>query len=128
MSTDPIFFWKGDCVIALQKNTMIDVRYPSCEEYEACLHTGRDIPVYATWLWSRRIVSQFAKAVASTALGVASDLMRGIPLSRAIRTRGLAAGKEFLLNSVKKSPSKSAKRRDRPPTKRIRKYDVFGAI
>ena len=123
---------------------MIDAVHPSCAEYEACLQSGRGIPVYSGTIMQRGygvgglfrslangllpLLPKLGKAVAATALGVASDKMRGIPLSRAIKTRGLAAGKDFLLSSVKKSPRKTVKRRVRPTTKRIRKSDVFGTI
>ena len=123
---------------------MIDVRHPSCEEYEACLQTGRGIPVYSGTIMQRGygvgglfrslangllpLLPKIGKAVAPTALGVAGDKLRGIPLSRALKTRGLAAGKDLLLGTVKKSPRKTVKRRVRPGTRRIRKSDVFGTI
>ena len=68
----------------------------------------------------------YEKSVASTALGVVSDKMRGVPLSEALKKRGLEANKKLLFN--RKSAKKTVKRRTRPVNKRIRKSDVFGSI
>ena len=38
------------------------------------------------------------KAVASTTLGVVSDNLRGVPLSEALKKRGLEAGKKMWFN------------------------------
>ena len=37
-------------------------------------------------------------ACCDPALGVASDMMRGVPLSEALKKRGLEAGKQLLFN------------------------------
>ena len=44
------------------------------------------------------LLPRIGKAVASTALGVVSDKMRGVPLSEALKKRGLEADKKLLLN------------------------------
>ena len=44
------------------------------------------------------LLPRLGKYVASTALGVVSDKMRGVPLSEALKKRGLEAGKELLFN------------------------------
>ena len=41
--------------------------------------------------------SVLLKVVASTALGVVSDKMRGVPLSDSLKKRGLEAGKKYCL-------------------------------
>ena len=40
------------------------------------------------------LLTRVGKAVASTALGVVSDKMRGVPLSEELKKRGLEAGKK----------------------------------
>ena len=47
------------------------------------------------------------KAVASTTLGVVRDNLRGVPLSEALKKRGLEAGKKTLFNR------KPAKRKEK---------------
>ena len=82
-----------------------------CDQYVACLQSGSGILVYsgnegtksddcldalASGLLS--LLRRIWKAVAFTALGVASDKMRGVPLSEALNKRGLEAGKNSLFN------------------------------
>ena len=52
------------------------------------------------------LLPRIGKAVASTALGVVSDKMRGVPLSEALQKRGLEAGKKLLFN---RKPAKKEK-------------------
>ena len=77
-----------------------------------CLQSGTKIPVYSGTIKHigygvggrfRRIASDLlpllqrtGKAVAPTALGVASDRMRGVPLLEALKKRGLEAGKKMI--------------------------------
>ena len=79
-----------------------------------CLQSGSGIPVFSGTIMQRgygvgglfrRLASgllpllpRIGKAVASTALGVVSDKMRGVPLSEALKKRGLEAGKTMLFN------------------------------
>ena len=44
------------------------------------------------------LLPRIGKTVASTALGVVSDKMRGVPLSEALKKRGLEACKILLFN------------------------------
>ena len=74
------------------------------------------------------LLPRIGKAVASTALGVVSDKMRGVPLSEALKKRGLEAGKKLLFNRKPAKIKKTVKRRTRTVNKRIRKSDVFGSI
>ena len=74
------------------------------------------------------LLPRIGKAVASTALGVVSDKMRGVPLSEALKKRGLEAGKKLLFNRKPAKRKKTVKRRTRTVNKRIRKSDVFGSI
>ena len=55
--------------------------------------------------------------------------MRGVPLSEALKKRGLEAVKKMLFNRKPvKRKEKTVKRRTRTVNKRIRKSDVFGSI
>ena len=74
------------------------------------------------------LLPRIGKAVASTALGAASDKMRGVPLSEALKMRGLEAGKQLLFNRKPAKRKKTVKRRSRSVNKRICKSDVFGSI
>ena len=66
--------------------------------------------------------------MASTALGVASEKMRGVPLSEALKKRGLEAGKKYCITGNLRKEETTVKKRARPVNKRIRKSDVFGSI
>ena len=123
---------------------MTEVYFPTCDQYVECLQSGSGIPVYSGIIMQRgygvgglfrRLASgllpllpRIGKAVASTALGVVSDKMRGVPLSEALKKRGLEAGKKLLFNRKPAKRKKSVKRRTRTVNKRIRKSDVFGSI
>ena len=124
---------------------MTEVSFPTCDQYVECLQSGSGIPVYSGTIMQRgygvgglfrRLASgllpllpRIGKAVASTALGVVSDKMRGVPLSEALKKRGLEAGKKLLFNrKPAKRKKKTVKRRTRTVNKRIRKSDVFGSI
>ena len=74
------------------------------------------------------LLPRIGKAVASTALGVVSDKMKGVPLTEALKKRGLEAGKKNLFNRKPAKRKKTVKRRTRTVNKRIRKSDVFGSI
>ncbi len=119
---------------------MTEFSHPSCEQYEACLQSGSGISVYSGTIMQRgygvgglfrRLASgllPLLPAIGKAALGVASDKMSGVPLSRALKTRGLQAGREMLLKSTRKSPKKPINRRATPARRRIRNSDVFGSI
>ena len=93
---------------------MSEVYFPTCDQYVACLQSGSGIPVYSGTIMQRgygvggllrRLASgllpllrRIGKHVASTALRVARDKMRGVPLSDALKKRGLEAGKKLLFN------------------------------
>ena len=123
---------------------MTEVSFPTCDQYVECLQSGSGIPVYSGTILQRgygvgglfrRLASgllpllpRIGKAVASTALGVVSDKMRGVPLSEALKKRGLEAGKKLLFNRKPAKRKKTVKRRTRTVNKRIRKSDVFVSI
>ena len=123
---------------------MTEVSFPTCDQYVECLQSGSGIPVYSGTIMQRgygvgglfrRLASgllpllpRIGKAVASTALGVVSDKMRGVPLSEALKKRRLEAGKKLLFNRKPAKREKTVKRRTRTVNKRIRKSDVFGSI
>ena len=123
---------------------MTEVYFPTCDQYVECLQSGSGIPVYSGTIMQRgygvgglfrRLASgllpllpRIGKAVASTALGVVSDKMRGVPLSEALKKRGLEDGKKLLFNRKPAKRKKTVKRRTRTVNKRIRKSDVFGSI
>ena len=118
---------------------MTEACHPTCEQYEDALHHGRGVPVYSGSILQRghgvggvfrRLASgllPLLPAIGKAALGVASDKMKGIPLSRALKTRGLAAGRD-LLKTTRKPARKPVKRRAQPTARRIRKTDVFGSV
>ena len=68
------------------------------------------------------------KDVASNAPGVFSNKMKGVPLSEALKKRGLEAGKKWLFNRKPAKRKENVKRGTRTVNKRIRKSDVFGLI
>ena len=77
------------------------VSFPTCDQYVACLRSGSGIPMYSGTSMQRGygvgrlfrrvangllpLLPRIGKAVASTALGVVSDTMRGVPLSEALK-------------------------------------------
>ena len=75
-----------------------------------------------------QLLPRIGKAVDSTTLGVFSDKIRGVPLSEALKKRGLEVGKKLLFNRKPAKTKKTVKRRTRSVNKRIRKSDVFGSI
>ena len=99
---------------------MTEVSFPTCDQYVECLQSGSGIPVYSGTIMQRgygvlfrRLASgllpllpRIGKAVAYTALGVVSDKMRGVPLSEALKKRGLEAGKKLLFH---RKPAKRKK-------------------
>ena len=103
---------------------MTEVSFPTCDQYVECLQSGSRIPVYSGTIMQRgygvgglfrRLASgllpllpRIGKAVASTALGVATDKMRGVPLSEALKKRGLEAGKKWLFNKKKCEKKKNS--------------------
>lgn len=126
---------------------MIEVAHPSCEQYQACLQRGGgSVPVYSGTIMQRgygfgglfrRLANgliPLLPSIGKAALGVASDKMSGIPLSRALKTRSLQAGKDMLLRTAAATTNaprkkrKSVKRRAPISGRRIRKSDVFGSI
>ena len=92
---------------------MTEVSFPTCDRYVECLQRGSGIPMYSGTIMQRgygvgglfrRLASgllpllpRIGKAVASTALGVVSDKMRGVTLSEALKKRGLEAGEKSCL-------------------------------
>ena len=88
---------------------MIEIYFQTCDQYVACLQSGSGIPVFSGTRMQRGygvgglfrrlesgllpLLPRLGKAVASTALGVVSDKMRGVSLSEALKKRGLKAGK-----------------------------------
>ena len=123
---------------------MTEVSFPTCDQYVECLQGGSGIPVYSGTIMQREygvgglfrrlasgllpLLPRIGKTVASNALGVVSDKMRGVPLSEALKKRGLEAGKKLLFNRKPAKRKKTVKRRTRTVNKRIRKSDVFGSI
>ena len=123
---------------------MTEVPFPTCDQYVECLQSGSGIPVYSGTIMQRGygvgglfrrfasglspLLPRIGKAVASTALGVVSDKIRGVPLSEALKKRGLEAGKKLLFNRKPAKRKKTVKRRTRTVNKSIRKSDVFGSI
>ena len=91
---------------------MTEVYFPTCDQYVECLQSVSGIQVYSGTIIQRgygvrglfrRLASgllpllhRIGKAVASTALGVVSDKMRGV--SEILKKRGLEAGKKLLFN------------------------------
>ena len=104
---------------------MTEVYFQTCDQYVECLQSGSGIPVYSGTIMQRgygvgglfrrlasgllQLLQRIGKAVAFIALGVVSDKMRIVPLSEALKKRGLEVVKKIV-------------------NKRIRKSDVFGSI
>ena len=119
---------------------MLEVNHATCEQYEAFLQSGSGIHVYSGTIVQqgygvgglfRRLASgllPLLPTIVKADLGVASDKLSGVPLSRALKTRCLQAGKEVLLRSTRKTPKKAVKKRSHTVGRRIRKSYVFGSI
>ena len=108
-------FSSGKVTVLLYfKTNMSEVSFPTCDEYEACLYSGSRIPVYSGTRIQRgygvgglfrrlasgllSLLPRIEKSIASTALRVASDKMRGVPLYEALKKHGLETGKKMLFN------------------------------
>ena len=75
---------------------MIEVSFPTCDQYVECLKRGSGIAVYSGTIMQRAygvgglfrclasgllpLLQRMGNAIASTALGVRSEKMRGVPL------------------------------------------------
>ena len=114
--------------------------YPTCQQYQACLQRGNGVPVYSGTIMQRgygvggifrRLFNgliPLLPSIGKAALGVASDKMIGIPLSRALKKRGLQAGKDMLLRTTKQRKNKTVKKRSQGNRRGIRNSDVFGSV
>lgn len=121
---------------------------PTCDDYVACLQQGGS-PFYKGSVMQRGygigglfrglantllpLLPKVGKFVAKTALGVASDKLAGVPLSKSIKKRTTAAGKKLVLDAISnplpaKRPAKKNKRRTPKTSKRIRIHDAFGTV
>ena len=124
------------------------VYHPSCDDYMTCLQRGGG-PYYGGSVMQRGygigglfkglatsllpLLPKVGKFVAKTALGVASDKLAGIPLSKSVRKRSSAAGKKLIMNALSSTATpkrgvKRNKRRRTTPGKRIRTTDAFGTV
>ena len=108
---------------------------PSTEEYMNCLQVGGGVPVYSGSVLQRGygigglfrglarglipLLPKIGKTIAKTALTVASDKLKGVPVSQSIKKRTLETGRDMLFG-------KRIKKQRKRPVKRIRKADVFG--
>lgn len=114
---------------------MIEVTAPTSDQYEAILQHGSGVPFYSGSMLQRghgvgglfrRLASgilPLLPTLGKAALGVASDKLSGVPMSRALKSRSLEVGKELL-----RKTRKPVKKRTPTARKRIRKSDVFGSI
>ena len=124
------------------------VYHPSCDDYMTCLQRGGG-PYYGGSVMQRGygigglfrglattllpLLPKVGKFVAKTALGVASDKLAGVPLSKSVKRRSTAAGKKLIMNAlnntVRPKPAvKKNKRRRTTGVKRIRTTDAFGTV
>lgn len=119
---------------------MHEIHLPTCDQYTACLQTGSGIPVYSGTTLQRGygiggffrglangvipLLPKIGKTLAKVAMDVASDKMTGVPLSKAIKKRGLQAGKRLLMGSTKKTYKKQPTKKRR----RSRSVDVFDTV
>ena len=126
------------------------IYHPSCEEYTACLQRGGS-PFYNGSVMQRGygigglfkgiattllpLLPKIGKFVGKTALGVVSDKLSGVPLSKSVKKRSVLAGKKLLLNALSNGPHttnnntlKRNKRKRTRVTKRIRTVDAFGTV
>ena len=121
------------------------VYHPSCDEYTTCLQRGGS-PAYAGTVMQRGygiggivkgltsslipLLPKFGKAAATTAVGICSDKMSGIRLSKSIKKRSVDTGRSMIMNALSNKPTR--KRRNKRPSarhvKRIRSTDAFGSI
>ena len=124
------------------------IYHPSCDDYMTCLQRGGG-PYYGGSIMQRGygigglfrglattlppLLPKVGNFVAKTALGVASDKLAGIPLSKAVKKRSTAAGKKLIMNALTntvhpKSAVKRNKRRRTTGVKRIRTTGAFGTV
>ena len=124
------------------------VYHPSCDDYVTCLQKGGG-PYYSGSVMQRGygigglfrglastlipLLPKVGKFVAKTALGVASDKLAGVPLSKSVKKRETTAGKKLVLNALSNTPrSAPAKKRNKRSragsVKRIRTTDAFGTV
>ena len=124
------------------------VYHPSCDDYMTCLQRGGG-PYYGGSVMQRGygigglfrglattllpLLPKVGKFVAKTALGVASDKLAGIPLTKSVKRRSTAAGKKLIMNALSSNPRpttsvKRNKRRRPASVKRIRTTDAFGTV
>ena len=124
------------------------IYHPSRDDYMACLQRGGG-PYYGGSIMQRGygigglfrglattflpLLPKVGNFVAKTVLGVASDKLAGIPLSKAVKKRSTAAGKKMIMNALTntvrpKSAVKRNKRRRTTGVKRIRTTDAFGTV
>ena len=124
------------------------VYHPSCDDYMTCLQRGGG-PYYGGSVMQRGygigglfrglattllpLLPKVGKFVAKTALGVASDKLAGIPLTKSVKRRSTAAGKKLIMNALTntvplKPAVKKNKRRRATGVKRIRTTDAFGTV
>ena len=127
------------------------VRRVTCADYENCLR-GAGAPFYAGGIGQRghglgglfrgiastilpllpKLGKSLLKTAGATALGVVSDKLKGIPLSRSIKQRGLEESKALLQRVVERSSRKARKRPGKKKNTKIRaskrRKDVFGQI
>lgn len=108
------------------------VRYdpPSANEYIKCLQcqSGGGIPYYDGTIYQRGygigglfrglmsgllpLLPKAAKFLGKTAIKVVGDRIKGVPISESIKTRGINAGRTFLLNALKgKGPTKRKRKK-----------------
>ncbi len=128
----------------------VQLHRPSCDDYVACLQKGGS-PFYSGSVMQRGhgigglfrslassllpLLPKVGKFVAKTALGVASDKLAGIPLSRSVKKRATTAGKKMILDAISNRPAatttrpvKRNKRKRTTTSKRIRRTDAFGTV
>ena len=91
------------------------IYHPSCDDYMTCLQRGGG-PYYGGSIMQRGygigglfrglattllpLLPKVGNFVAKTVLGVASDKLAGIPLSKAVKKRSTAAGKKLIMNAL----------------------------
>ncbi len=129
------------------------VKQVTCADYEHCLR-GSGFPFYSGSISQRghglggllrgiastiipllpRIGKTIAKSAGMAALSVAGDKLSGIPLSKAIKHRGLEQSKALLENVVARTnrkyiPKKRKNKKQGPLKRNIkRRKDIFGAV
>ena len=129
------------------------VKQLTCEDYENCFR-GINTPYYSGTITQRgyglggllrgltshiipllpRIGKSLLKSAGTTALGVASDRFKGVPLSKSLKNRGLQESKKILESLVQNKTNKYSNLKRSNKYGRIsnrglkRKRDVLGAI